>query len=154
MRRGLRENHGIARIELVAVGSFGWQVRLQFRGQKVSRFFADRTHGCAEAGLMAARAWRDEQWESWQVAAMPRVCEASSRNASGVVGVSRVVVKASNGVEYYFWQATWCPSPGQRQSIKFSIKKHGDQAAYRLAIEARRSGIDTARSSHSFSWDK
>jgi hypothetical protein len=145
MRQGLRENHGIARIELVAVGSFGWQVRLQFRGQKVSRFFADRTHGGAEAALMVARAWRDEQWQSWQVTTMPRVCETSSRNASGVVGVSRVVVKASNGVEYHFWQATWCPAPGQRQSVKFSIKKHGNEIAYRLAIEARRSGIDTSR---------
>lgn len=144
MRQRLRENHGIARIELVAVGSIGWQVRLQFRGQKVSRFFSDRSFGGAEGALMAARAWRDEQWQAWRVSVMPRVCETSSRNASGVVGVSRVVVRASNGVEYHFWQATWCPAPGQRQSIKFSIKKHGDHAAYRLAIEARRSGIDTS----------
>jgi hypothetical protein len=145
MRQGLRENHGIARIELVAVGSFGWQVRLQFRGQKVSRFFADRTYGGIEFSLHAARSWRDAQWEAWNVAASPRVCEPSSRNASGVVGVSRVVVKSSNGVEYHFWQATWCPAPGLRQSIKFSIKKYGDHAAYQLAIQARRSGIDTAR---------
>lgn len=141
MKAKLRENHGIARIELAAVGSYGWQVRMQFRGQKFSRFFADRMHGGEERALIAARKWRDEQWLVLGMINSPRTCETSSRNASGVVGVSRVVVRSSSGVEYHFWQATWCPSPGQRQSIKFSIKKYGDQMAYRLAIEARRCAI-------------
>lgn len=135
------ENHGIARIELAEVGSFGWQVRMQCRGQKVSRFFADRIHGNAMASLQAARQWRDAQWAAWQEHQRPRVCQSSARNASGVVGVSRVMVKSGNGVIYHFWQATWCPAPGQRQSVKFSIRKYGDSVAYQLAINARQSGV-------------
>ena len=135
------ENHGIARIELAGVGSYGWQVRMQRQGQKVSRFFSDRVHGDAMASLQAARAWRDAQWSAWQREQRPRVCQSSSRNASGVVGVSRVIVRSGNGAVYHFWQATWCPAPGQRQSVKFSIKKYGDAVAYRLAIEARQSGV-------------
>jgi hypothetical protein len=135
------ENHGIARIELASVGSFGWQVRMQRRGEKVSRFFADRIYGDATASLHAARQWRDAMWQAWQAEQRPRVCQASARNASGVVGVSRVIVRSSNGGIYHFWQATWCPAPGQRQSVKFSIKKFGDAVAYQLAIEARQSGV-------------
>jgi hypothetical protein len=141
MKSSLRENHGIARIELASVGSYGWQVRMQCRGQKVSRFFADRTFGGIEASLQAARQWRDEQWELWRRSDAPRTCVTSPRNASGVVGVSRVIVRSSTGAIYHFWQATWCPAPGQRQSVKFSVKKHGDSIAYHLAIEARRIGI-------------
>jgi hypothetical protein len=141
MSRLPRENHGIARIELAAVGTVGWQVRMQRRGEKVSRFFSDRNFGGAVAALQAARQWRDEQRRAWQQQMLPRVCESSPRNASGVVGVSRVSVRTAHGNSYEFWQATWCPAPGQKQSIKFSIRKHGDQTAYQLAIEARRSGI-------------
>jgi len=141
MKPRLGDNHGIARIELPSVGSHGWQVRLQCRGEKVSRFFSDRTHGGMMASLLAARQWRDEQREFWSSVQRPRVCQASPRNASGVVGVSRVIVRAQSGAIYHFWQATWCPASGQRQSVKFSIKKYGDAVAYQLAIEARQSGV-------------
>lgn len=144
MKPRLGENHGIARIELPSVGSHGWQVRLQWRGQKVSRFFSDRMHGGMLASLLAAREWRDQQREIWHSLQRPRVCQSSARNASGVVGVSRVIVRAQNGATYHFWQATWCPASGQRQSVKFSIKKYGDTLAYQLAIEARQSGVGNA----------
>lgn len=44
MKKAPREYYGIARIELPAVGTVGWQVRLQRNGQKVSRFFSDRSY--------------------------------------------------------------------------------------------------------------
>lgn len=141
MRLVRGENHGIARIELADVGSFGWQVRMQYRGQKVSRFFSDRLHDNAMGSLQAARQWRDDQWARWQAEERPRVCQSSTRNASGVVGVSRVTVRSGNGGLYHFWQATWCPAPGQRQSVRFSIRKYGDEVAYHLAIEARQNGV-------------
>ena len=141
MKQMRGENHGIARIELAGVCSFGWQVRMQCRGRKVSRFFSDRHYGNADSSLQAARQWRDQQWVAWQNEHRPRVCQSSPRNVSGVVGVSRVSVKSRNGCVYFFWQATWCPAPGQRQSVKFSIKKFGDYAAYQLAIEARLTGV-------------
>ena len=69
-----------------------------------------------------------------------RVCRSSVRNQSGVVGVSKIRVIAANGAEYWFWQAAWCPAPGERRCVKFSIKRHGDRQAFRLAVEARRDG--------------
>lgn len=135
------KTYGLARVEIPSVSSFGWQVRMQRRGEKSSRFFSDANHGGTEPAYAAALAWRDAMLAEWQRSERARICEISARNASGVIGVSRVVVRASNGAEYLFWQATWCPSPGVRKSVKFSVKKHGDEVAFRLAIEARNNGI-------------
>jgi hypothetical protein len=135
------KTYGLARVEIPSVSSFGWQVRMQRRGEKSSRFFSDANYGGLAHAYAAALAWRDSVLAEWQSNERARICEISSRNASGVIGVSRVVVRAANGAEYQFWQATWCPSPGVRKSVKFSVKKHGDQVAFRLAIEARNNGI-------------
>jgi hypothetical protein len=56
-----------------------------------------------------------------------------------VVGVSRVTVVASNGMEYQFWQATWS-EPGKRRCVKFSVKRYGEEGAFELAVEARETG--------------
>ena len=135
-------NYGSARIEIPAAGTFGWQVRLQRRGEKSSRLFSDRSHGDAQLAFLAASQWRDSILSQWQQQERARVCEVSGRNVSGVVGVSRIVVRAASGAEYYFWQATWCPNVNTRRSVRFSVKKHGDTLAYQLAIEARRLAVE------------
>ena len=135
-------NYGIARIEIPAAGTFGWQVRLQRRGEKSSRLFSDRSHGNAESAFIAACLWRDSILSQWQQQERARICEISERNVSGVVGVSRIVVRSASGTEYYFWQAAWCPNVNTRRAVRFSVKKHGDDLAYQLAIEARRLAVE------------
>ncbi|MGB0990899.1 MAG: hypothetical protein ACPG32_00345 [Akkermansiaceae bacterium] len=132
-------NYAIARIDLPGAGTHGFQVRLQRRGVKYAKFFADRTHGHPERALLAARRWRDSLIA--RLADQARICERSARNNSGVVGVSKITVVAANGNSYQFWQATWSPAPGQRRCVKFSIKRYGDSQAFQLAVEARTTGI-------------
>jgi hypothetical protein len=132
-------NYAIARIDLPDAGTHGWQVRMQRRGIKYGKFFADRMHGSPEHALIAARHWRNALIK--EVADRARICERSPRNSSGVVGVSKITVVSANGTTYRFWQATWSPVPGQRRCIKFSIKRHGDSEAFQLAVEARTQGI-------------
>jgi len=132
-------NYAIARIDLPDAGTHGWQVRMQRRGMKYGKFFADRMHGSPEHALVSARHWRDDLIK--KVADRARTCERSPRNNSGVVGVSKITVVSSNGTTYHFWQATWSPSPGERRCVKFSIKRHGDSTAFQLAVEARTEGI-------------
>lgn len=134
-------NYAITRIDLPDAGTHGFQVRLQRRGIKYGKFFADRVHGEQSSALRAARMWRDDLLE--QIADRARVCERSQRNSSGVVGVSRITVVAGNGNSYEFWQATWSPSPGQRRCVKFSIRRYGDRQAFQLAVEARTTGISS-----------
>lgn len=135
-------NYAITRIDLPGAGTHGFQVRLQRRGIKYGKFFADRVHGQPELALRAARSWRDALLE--KIADRARVCERSQRNNSGVVGVSKITVTASNGNFYQFWQATWSPAPGQRRCVKFSIKRYGDRQAFQLAVEARTTGISSS----------
>lgn len=134
-------NYAIARIDLPGASTHGWQVRMQRRGIKYGKFFADRPHGGPKHSLQAARQWRDRLVNQLATRARTRICERSARNSSGVVGVSKISVVNSNGTTYQFWQATWSPAPGQRRCVKFSIKRHGDQEAFQLAVEARAEGI-------------
>jgi hypothetical protein len=135
------DTYAIARIDLPRAGTHGWQVRLQRRGEKFGKFFADRQHGGAREAYLTARVWRDDlvarlSREEHQA----RICRTSARNSSGVVGVSKIRVTAANGESYWFWQAAWCPAPGERRCVKFSVKRHGERTAFRLAVEARRTG--------------
>lgn len=130
--------YGIIRLDQPATGTYGWQVRLQRGGVRHARYFPDRASGGAQQSLAAAIAWRDERLASLAKQIPARVCASSARNSSGVIGVSRVVIRSSDGAEYLFWQASWTPTEGRRQTIRFSVKRHGDEKAFQLAVEARR----------------
>lgn len=134
----------ISRIESEANGTFGWQVRMQRRGERVAKFFADRRHGGAAAALESARLWRDAVRRRLEEVGAARVCGSSVRNSSGVVGVSRITISGPNGLQYFFWQATWFPAPGERRCVRFSIRRHGESEAFRLAVEARGGGTASA----------
>jgi len=132
-------NYAIARIDLPVQKTHGWQVRLQRRGIKYAKFFSDSSYGSHEASLTIARKWRDQLVTELQLQAKnkARICTRSTRNSSGVVGVSKISVTASNGAVYHFWQATWSPRPGKRCCVKFSIKRYGESEAFELAVQAR-----------------
>lgn len=137
---GSSENFAITRMERAESSTFGWQVRLQRRGKRYAKYFADRGYGGPDASFEAARIWRDQLLKTFAEDDRARICARSNRNSSGVVGVSKVTITGPNGVTYYFWQATWSPASGQRRSIRFSVKKHGEEEAFRLAVEARQNG--------------
>ncbi|MBB5350548.1 hypothetical protein HNR46_000776 [Haloferula luteola] len=139
------DTYAIARIDLPDASTHGWQVRVQRRGRKYAKYFADRPCGGVRASYRAALDWRNDLLSrlEQEVRTSTRICQRSTRNSSGVVGVSKVAVSSSNGETYLFWQATWSPEPGQRRCVKFSVKRHGDRQAFRLAVEARRKGIGT-----------
>ena len=135
------DSYAIARIDLPRAGTHGWQVRIQRRGVKHGKFFADRSFGGVQEAYEAARGWRDElvrRISDEENSA--RICRRSSRNSSGVVGVSKVCVNSASGANYWFWQATWCPAPGERRCVKFSVRRHGERQAFRMAVEARKEG--------------
>ena len=133
--------YAISRIDLSAMRSHGWQVRLTRRGIRYSRFFSDRKNGGREVALQMAQNFRDEL-----LARLPdrekggAAGKMTRRNISGVVGVSRIVVRTSEA-KYEFWQATWSLDTGLRRRAKFSIRRYGEDRAFQLACAARREGI-------------
>lgn len=136
----LNDSYALARIDLPGASTHGWQVRLQRRGVKCAKYFGDRFYGSHRNAFLAAKEWRNVILEKIKEGEKARICTRSSKNRSGVVGVSQVTV-LTNGAEYRFWQATWSPAPGRRRCVKFSVMRYGGQEAFRLAVKAREKGI-------------
>jgi hypothetical protein len=113
--------------------TFGYFVRIQWKGEKHHKFFSDRVHGDRLGALAAALEWRDA---TERKLAKPRtdrqVIGFSSRNKSGVVGVRRMV---KQGRDVY--EATWMDANGRVGRTSFSIARHGERRAFRLAVRAR-----------------
>ena len=139
-------NYAISRIDQPSRGTHGWLVRLQRNGVRHQEFFSDAAWNGTRPALARARQYRDRL-----LAHAERVSERrtvvrtqttiTERNQSGVIGVSRISQTGPNGASYHFWQATWSPSPGERKSARFSILKLGEEEAFRLACEARETGV-------------
>lgn len=140
-------NFGISRLDQESVGTHGWQVRFQRKGVRYGRFFSDSAWGGQSKSLSRARQFRDRLLA--RAERSEQVADASSRshripaarNRSGVVGVTRIVQRSANGTEYYFWQASWTSSDGDRKTIRYSVLKHGDEVAFELACVARRDAL-------------
>lgn len=139
---------GITRLDQASVATHGWQVRLQWKGVRFGRFFSDSAWGGREAALLCAERYRDrlvarfERRRDQTAASTRSHTGPASRNRSGVVGVSRIVQRGANGTEYLFWQASWTAPDGRRETVRFSVLKHGDEIAMRLACEARRRAVE------------
>jgi hypothetical protein len=134
------DRYAISRIDQPASGTHGWQVRIARGGRRISKFFSDARWGGAEAGFEAAREFRNRLVEDLPAADRPAAeGKLTRRNVSGVVGVSRIVVRTI-ATRYVFWQATWSPEPGVRRRVKFSITRYGEERAFELACRARREG--------------
>lgn len=137
------DNSGISRLDQPSAGTHGWQVRLQRKGVRYGRFFSDSVWGGSEGALAKARQFRDRLLAHTKRGTSKGVSPRShttpaTRNRSGVVGVTRIVQRSANGVEYHFWQASWTSPEGTRESIRYSVLKYGDSEAFRLACRARR----------------
>ncbi len=138
----------ISRIETISsAGNFncGWQVRLQRRGQRFDRYFADNAHNGKRAALAAAKEYRDHLLEISRNYTVKELAQhPSSRNTSGVVGVRPAVqIEYRGGYEftYHFWVAQWTDAEGRRRTRSFSCDKYGDDEAFRLAMQARNRGV-------------
>lgn len=139
---------GITRLDQVSVATHGWQVRIQGKGVRFGRFFSDAAWGGREAALLCAERYRDrlgarlERRRADASASTRSHTLPTARNRSGMVGVARIVQRSAAGVEYYFWQASWTAPDGTRETVRFSVQKHGEEIALTLACEARRKAME------------
>lgn len=123
--------YGICRAEPRPSGSGGhWFVGLHRMGTDYSARFYDLAYPSAGHALRAAQAFRDallerlpDQSARWMVPA--------KRYDGSVRGVARHL---KNGRAY--WWATYTVN-GKRRKQSFSVAKHGEEGARRLALETR-----------------
>jgi hypothetical protein len=99
------------------------------------RRFYDGKHGGSKKALAAAVAWRDALCHRLDVMTLRQFHEQKrSNNRSGVPGVHFLKTAAQpTGI----WQALLKLPNGRRISKTFSIRKFGDDVAFRLAVAAR-----------------
>lgn len=129
----------------------GWEVRIQRRGKKTAKFFGDNRYGGKRKSLAEAKSFRDQiDAQSKRYSVQELAQTPSARNKSGDVGVRLHKQKDARGdyeYHYWYWVAQWVDASGKRRTQSFSIHRHGDQEAYRLACQARKQGIANANRS-------
>ena len=117
----------------------GWVVSTKRRGRRWVKYFSDRPGGRA-AALRSAREYRDQL-----LARLPRATRVKRTfvlNTTGEVGVARVKEHTRAGTPFVRYVATWPAASGTRMKASFSVGLYGEASARRLAIRARRQGLD------------
>lgn len=133
--RGARttRHKNITRIDHPAKHTHGYNVRITWKGEKYGKFFSDTVYGDRLGALSAAIDWRDA---TERMIGKPRtehqVVGWHSHSTTGVVGVRR---RKRGNIEIY--EATWTIAPGKLGRTSYSIARHGEKKAFKLAKRAR-----------------
>lgn len=134
---------GISRIDQPSRNTFGWYVRVMFRGETRCKFFSDKASGGKRKALEAAIKYRNQAEKELGRPRTDRlVSSRGRRNKSGVMGVNikKQVVKTKNGErtvnKYYI--VNWSPWPGKTCRKFVSIEKYGERGALLKACAIRR----------------
>jgi len=117
-------------------GTWYWVVNFNRRGVSYQRRFYEPMHGGNEAAREAAIAWRDAKLAEVKALGVLEFCQHKrSNNTSGVPGVHFLTPAAQpEGI----WQARLKLADGTKTTKTFSVRKHGERKAFRLAVAARR----------------
>ena len=120
-------------------------VRIKYNGKAFQQSFPFKKYGGKNKAIAAAKLKRDEQGQriygsNWPYAKFsPRAI--SPLNSSGEIGVSY-------SEKDHSWVATWQEGVGKKRGQKnayFSINKHGETKANKLAIKRRREMVQENR---------
>jgi hypothetical protein len=133
---------GITRIEGYKNRVNGWQVRFQCRGESFSEFFKDSDYADKDEALKAARKFYNQLLKEHPRLTRQEHAQRKTARTGEIIGVRRLLKTDKRwGHTYEVWEARWSPKKYQRRVRTFSIEKYGEEAAKRLAIEARQKGL-------------
>jgi hypothetical protein len=132
------ELKGISRID--AKGTHGWYVRIYKNGKTYSKLYSDNRYGGTEQALKYAKKARKAALETLMTVPgndQRRLVSHDKRNKSGIIGVSRTVKQNTTGGESVYFQVTWSPEKGKIKNRQWSVRKYGEEEAFRMAKEFR-----------------
>ncbi len=134
------KNKGITRID--SGSTHGWFVRGYKNGKTYPKLFSDLKCGGKRKAQKEARQYRDELHEKLaQIPTKPwgrKIVSHNPRNTTGVLGVCRTAKKSPSGKISEAYSVSWSPSPGVLKTTSFSIRKYGEEKAFKLAVALRR----------------
>ncbi len=123
----------ITRVDHPAKRTFGYMVRVQWKGERRYKFFSDKAHGDRLGALSAAIEWRNGVERDLGKPRTERLVIGKVRQSnSGITGVRK---RREGNTDYY--EATWMISPGKYGRTRYSVSKYGEAKARRLAKRAR-----------------
>jgi hypothetical protein len=123
---------GITRIDYPPKRTFGYMARVPWQGRMHQKFFSDKKYGDRLGALAAALEWRDQtERELGKPRSEEPVIAPTPTSNTGVLGVSRVI---SGGKPKM--QVTWSEN-GKVRRTSFSIERHGERGALKLARATR-----------------
>ena len=137
--RSMPRAKGVIRID--SDSTHGWQVRVYRHGKTYSKLFSDKKCKGRDKAFEAAVSYRDQLMA--EVASLPnqaprrRLIRHNKGNTSGVVGISRTHKRDRRGVQHELYAVSWNPEPGVARGTSFSIKRYGEDEAFRRACELR-----------------
>jgi hypothetical protein len=134
------EMKGISRID--AKGTHGWYVRIYKNGKTYSKLYSDNKYGGKDRALNFAKKARQIALDTLK--SIPddesrRLVTHDKRNKSGIIGVSRTTKTNADGIKSEYFQVTWSPEKGKIKNRQWSVKKYGEEEAFRRAKEFRES---------------
>ncbi len=127
------KHKNVTRVDQPSKNTHGFNVRIQWKGELYTKFFSDNVCGDRLSALHDAIEWRDATEKSIGKPHTSRqVVGLSSRNKTGVIGVRR---RKRGSTEVY--EATWITDEGKVGRTTYSIARHGERKAFKLAVKAR-----------------
>ncbi len=138
--------YGISRVDNEVSRTHGWLVTIQRRGVIYRKHFSDGVHGGKTKSFNAAKAYRDEVIAKHPPFSMREYSNiVKKNNRSGVVGVCRYCASETRDMpeekQRWFWVASWPLPDGRRKRVKFSVKKYGEEGAFKMALKARKDAL-------------
>jgi hypothetical protein len=142
----ITKNKGISRIDSEACRTYGWYVRARFNGKVVSKLFSDNKYGGKAKALMKARRFYKKTLtdlikknSDLKIDLIPikTIITQNKMNNTGQVGVQKIVRRNPGGSVYRAFRANWTDTKGKSRTKFFSIDKHGEKEAFKLAKSYR-----------------
>lgn len=125
---------GVSRVDHPRRNTHGWLVRVAWRGEMHVKFFSDGAHGGREAALAKSISYRNRLEKQLGKPRTDRtVMVHHQRSDTGVLGVHRVIKEGAP-----VFEVTWSPEPNVVRRTSVSIRKYGEDEAFRRARDIRR----------------
>ncbi len=140
MAKRKSKHKGISRID--TADTHGYYARVYHNCRTYSKLFSDRVWGGKRKAMDAAIQWRqDEAKRIQKLAEKDPSYRKRARSNTGVIGVSKTMKRNRNGTISPCYSVSWHPKPGIHKCTSFSIRRHGDKKAFKLACEFREARV-------------
>lgn len=146
MKKKMWTHKGVSRIDQAEKNTYGWYVRIRYKGETKSKFFADKKYGGRDKAFYQAKNWYKKESNKILRRIGGRDFEGRGivdgilvtvhkDNNTGIVGIQKIVRKKKT-TTYRAYRVVF-KDHGKYKTKFFSIDKYGDKEAFEMARKFR-----------------